>query len=249
MPSSRSSRQDLVLEVAGEERVLGLQRGDRVRRRARGGWSSARGLRQPEVAHLAGLDQLGHGADGLLDRDGLVDAVLVVEVDVVDAEALRGEASQARADVVGRAVDAEPAAVGRALVAELGGEHDLVAAAGDGAADQLLVGERAVHVGGVEEGDAEVEGAVDGVDARRPRRRCRRTPTSPCSRGRGPRRSVRCRRRSCRAHGWAGCWWWRPFLESASTSGERNPSGPVQARGGTAAALRARRRGASPAAG
>ena len=37
---------------------------------------------------------------------------------------------------------------------------------GDRPADQLLVGERAVHVGGVEEGHAEVEGPVDGVDAR-----------------------------------------------------------------------------------
>ena len=38
-------------------------------------------------------------------------------------------------------------------------------AAGDGLADELLVGEGAVHVGGVEEADAEVEGPVDGVDA------------------------------------------------------------------------------------
>ena len=51
-----------------------------------------------------------------------------------------------------------------AHVAELGGEDDLVAAAGDRPADQLLVGERAVHVGGVEEGDAELERAVDRRD-------------------------------------------------------------------------------------
>ena len=48
--------------------------------------------------------------------------------------------------------------------AELGGEHDLVAAVGDGAADQLLVGAAAVHVGGVEKVDAELERAVDGGD-------------------------------------------------------------------------------------
>ena len=46
-------------------------------------------LGQAEVADLPGRDELGHGADGLLDRDGLVDAVLVVEVDVVDAEPLQ----------------------------------------------------------------------------------------------------------------------------------------------------------------
>src|SRR6185436_9671317 len=44
------------------------------------------------------------------------------------------------------------------------GEHDLGAAVADGAAHQLLVGERAVHVGGVDEGDAAVERAVDGGD-------------------------------------------------------------------------------------
>ena len=48
-----------------------------------------RRLGQAEVADLAGLDQLGHRADGLLDRHRLVDAVLVVEVDVVDAEPLQ----------------------------------------------------------------------------------------------------------------------------------------------------------------
>ena len=44
---------------------------------------------RPRWRDLAGLDELGHRADGLLDRHGLVDAVLVVEVDVVDAEPLQ----------------------------------------------------------------------------------------------------------------------------------------------------------------
>src|SRR5207244_2790253 len=48
--------------------------------------------------------------------------------------------------------------------AELGGDDDLVAPAADGAPAQLVVGVGAVHVGGVEEGDAEVERAVDGGD-------------------------------------------------------------------------------------
>ena len=162
MPSSRG-REDLVLEVAGEEGVLGLERGDRVDRvgPADGG---RRGLGEPEVADLAGLHELGHRADGVLDRDRLVDAVLVVEVDVVDPEPLeRGVAG--RADVVGGSVDADHAAVRESLVAELGGELDLVAPAGDRLADEQLVREGAVHVGGVEEGHAQVEGAVDGVDA------------------------------------------------------------------------------------
>ena len=80
------------------------------------------------MAHLAGLDELGHRADGLLDRDGLVDAVLVVEIDVVDAEPLEARVA-GLPDVVGVAANAEALAVLAADVAELRREHDLVAAA------------------------------------------------------------------------------------------------------------------------
>src|SRR6202035_3692399 len=45
---------------------------------------------------------------------------------------------------------------------ELGGQHDLVPAAGDGLAVQFLVDERAVDVGRVEQRDAQVQGTVDG---------------------------------------------------------------------------------------
>ena len=48
--------------------------------------------------------------------------------------------------------------------AELGGDDDVVAAALDGRADDLLAVERAVDLGGVDVGDAEVERAVDGAD-------------------------------------------------------------------------------------
>ena len=53
----------------------------RMRRRRR--------LGQAEVAHLPRLDQLGHRADGVLDRRLRIDAVLVVEVDHVHAESLQ----------------------------------------------------------------------------------------------------------------------------------------------------------------
>ena len=43
-------------------------------------------LRQPDVADLALGHQFGDGADGVLDRGVGVDAVLVVQVDVVGAE-------------------------------------------------------------------------------------------------------------------------------------------------------------------
>ena len=78
-------RDDLGLRGPPPQRVLGLQRGDglhgvgaadRARRR----------LRHPEVADLPGLDQVAHGAGGVLDGDLRVDAVLVEQVDVVDAQ-------------------------------------------------------------------------------------------------------------------------------------------------------------------
>ena len=98
-----------------------------------------RGLGESEIAHLALSDELGHGADGLFDRHRLVDAVLVVEVDVLDTEALqRGFAGGVH--VLGPSVDADPAAVLAAHVAELGGEHDRVAAPRDGATDEPFVG-------------------------------------------------------------------------------------------------------------
>src|ERR1700682_5791423 len=126
---------------------------DRLRRR----------LGQPEVKDLAGGDQFGHRAHCLLDRYVGVDAVLVVEVDMTDAKPLqRGIAGGP--DVLGAAADAGERSVGAAHVAKLRRHDDAVAASAECAPDELLVLERAVHVGRIEEVDAEVEGAVDGRD-------------------------------------------------------------------------------------
>ncbi len=89
------------------------------------------------MADLASLDEVGEGADGVLDRRARVDAVLVVDVDVVGAEALE-RAVDGGADV-GRAAVAGPGAA--AVVgdeAERGGQDHLVAAAFEGAADKVL---------------------------------------------------------------------------------------------------------------
>ena len=50
------------------------------------------------------------------------------------------------------------------LEAELGGDHHLVAERRERLADQFLVGERAVDLGGVEEGDAALDGRADQRD-------------------------------------------------------------------------------------
>jgi hypothetical protein len=82
------------------------------------------------VGDLALLDQLGHGTDGLLDRDLGIDAVLVVEVDLLDAEAPQ-RVLAALAHVLGVTTDPEALAVLAADAAELGRQDDLVAAPGD----------------------------------------------------------------------------------------------------------------------
>jgi hypothetical protein len=54
-------------------------------------------------------------------------------------------------------------AVGVDVEAELGGDDDLVADGREGFADELFVDEGAVDFGGVEEGDAAVDGLHGGV--------------------------------------------------------------------------------------
>ncbi len=161
MPSWRSVGRMSVSGSRDPQRVLGLQGRDRVHGvgPADGG---RRRLGQAEVADLAGGDQFAHGAHGLLDRRVGVDPVLVVEVDVVDAQpGQRGVTGLPH--VLGATVDGAPGRVLRiAHDGELGGDDRLVPAGAEGPAQQDLVGVGAVHVGGVEEGEPQVEGAVDG---------------------------------------------------------------------------------------
>jgi hypothetical protein len=92
-----------------------------------------------------------------------VDRVLVVEVDPVGGQALEG-AFDGRVDVGRAVVEGAGSAPGMGHEAELGGDQDVVASGRDRVADDFLAVERAVDLGGVDVGDAEVECAVDGVD-------------------------------------------------------------------------------------
>ncbi len=110
------------------------------------------------VADLAGPDQLVQGAEHLLDGGGGVEGVQLEEVEVVGAEAAQGgvdgggEAGAGGAGVVGAVAGGQ---------AGLGGDQHLVAAALDRPAEDLLGGAVGVDVGGVEEGDAGVDGDVE----------------------------------------------------------------------------------------
>ena len=68
------------------------------------------------------------------------------------------------ADVLGAAVQAGGAAAVEGET-ELGGDHHLVSDRSQRPADELLVGERPVDLGGVEERDAEVDRLADERDA------------------------------------------------------------------------------------
>ena len=88
--------------------------------------------------------------------------MLVEQVDRVGPEPLE-RSLDAALDRLGPAV--EPAAVLAVEVeAELGGDHDLVAHRLERLADQLLVRERPVDLGGVEERDAAIDRRPDQRD-------------------------------------------------------------------------------------
>jgi hypothetical protein len=139
-------REQFGLGVAGPQRVLGLQRGERVDGVGAADCAGA-GLGQADVADLAFGDQFGQGAGGLLDGGVRVDPVLVVQVDVVGAEPPE-EALGCGADV-GRLLSVTPGPPPEGDESELGGHHDLVAAALYGLSDEFLAVERAVGLGGV----------------------------------------------------------------------------------------------------
>ena len=82
--------------------------------------------------------------------------MLVVQVDVVGAEPLQRPLN-CDADARGAAVEDAGVATGVRDDAELRRQYDLIAAAFDGPANQLLVVEGAVDLSGVEVGDAKVQ--------------------------------------------------------------------------------------------
>ena len=127
--------------------------------------------RRAEVAHLARSHQVVEGRHGLLDRRLGVEAVDVVDVDVVGAQP-----PQRRVDLFEDGLAGQAAAAGAVvhLPADLGGEHDVLAAGepGDRPADELLRGAALVDVRGVPERDAQLDGLPEerrrGVLVQRP---------------------------------------------------------------------------------
>ncbi len=116
------------------------------------------------VFALASLDQVLHRAGDVLDRHGGIDPVLVEEVDGLDLETLE-RALNSLLDMHWTTVEAVPTAVRVDPESELGGDHHPVPEGCEGLTDELLVGEGAVDLGGVEERDAELDGGADDLDS------------------------------------------------------------------------------------
>ena len=104
---------------------------------------------------LAFLDQLLHRSRHVLDRHVLVDAMLIKQIDGIDFEPLE-RALCDLLDVLRPAVQAWTPlhAAGIELrvevESEFRGDHDLPAERGEGFADEFLVRERTVDLGGIE---------------------------------------------------------------------------------------------------
>ena len=118
-------------------------------------------LGQADVPNLPGGDQLGQRSDRVLDRGAAVEPVLVVEIDVVGLESLQG-AVDGDADIGGAAVQAVAAGVGDQ--AKFSGQHHLVSPPPQTAGEEFFVDVGTVDLGGVDQGDAEVDSAMDGAD-------------------------------------------------------------------------------------
>ncbi len=86
----------------------------------------------------------------------------VIEIDDLHAQPLEARLAGLR-HVFGAAIDTR-LAVRPTDIAELRCQHDFVAPALESAADQRLVSAGTIHVGRVDQIDAEIDGPVDGRD-------------------------------------------------------------------------------------
>ena len=123
----------------------------------------APGSERPKCLTLPAAISVLHRAGDVLDRHVRVDAVLVEEVDDLDAQPLQRGVTRL-ADVLGTAVHAGRLPV-HDVEAELGGDHHPVAERLEGIAHDLLVGVGAVDLGRIEEGDAALHRRADERDA------------------------------------------------------------------------------------
>ena len=125
------------------------------------------GFGKTEEPDLSLPDEIADRAGNVVDRDRGVDPVLIEEVDVIGLEPAQ-RAVHGFANVPRPAVPVSPDLLAALdAKAEFGRDHDLVATAFERPAEELLVGERPIDLGGVEEGAAELDCAMKRRDRTR----------------------------------------------------------------------------------
>src|ERR1700733_1769437 len=103
------------------------------------------------------FDQFGQRAHRLLNRSIRIDAMLIIEINVIDAQP--PQTSVARfLHIIRLAIDTANIGVRRiADNPKLRGQHNLIAFALDRASDELFILVRSIDIGGVEKVDAQFE--------------------------------------------------------------------------------------------
>ncbi len=116
---------------------------------------------EADVANLAGGLGVPEGAEGVFERDAGVDAMELVEVDALEAEAAEAH-FKLLLEVVGAAAGL---GFGGALAGEaaFGGDDDAGGVGVQGFGEEIFGDHGAVGVGGVEEIDPELDGAAEDV--------------------------------------------------------------------------------------
>ena len=134
------------------------------------GWTAAarrsvtgRGFRHPQIAHLSRAHEIGHRTDRFLDRHVQIHAMLIVEVDDVDAQPLQRRVTTL-AHVLRRAVDTDVRPCRIAHVPEFGRKDDGGPAIADGLSHQDFVGVRAIHVGRIDERHSQIQRSMNRLD-------------------------------------------------------------------------------------
>ena len=158
-------RQDVLLDAAARPANI------RSAARRSGKFCAARfkraggDLRQADVAHIAGLDQIRDGAERVLDRHRAVVARRLIEVDVVGLQPAQGIGEEVL-HRGGPQVVAGPAAVGRRRAPNFTDRKARSRfSAFERLADQHFVVAHAVEIAGVDQRDPGLERGVDGGDA------------------------------------------------------------------------------------
>src|ERR1700747_659236 len=122
------------------------------------------GLADAETAHLALADELAHRADCVLDRNGRIDPMDVIEVDNVGLQP--SEALLAGFAHIFRPAGREARVAEQPEIAKLTRDDVIAAVPSDRLGYELLVAATAVAVGGIEKIDADLARPPDRRDPR-----------------------------------------------------------------------------------